>query len=94
MCLINLSNCSGKLVLAGHRDRTIEYPYHQHCIGKDKVTYLKLSWLKFQGLAKFTKTSKFSPLKLTQHTVNTYCIASNYGPGIYFFLVIFNQATK
>ena len=64
--------------MVGHRDRTIKDPYHQHCIDMGKVTYLKLSWLKFQGLAKSTKTSKFSALKLMQHTVNTYRIASNY----------------
>ena len=26
-------------------------------------------------------------------SVYSYCIASNYGPGIYFFAAIFNQAT-
>ena len=30
----------------------------------------------------------------TQNTINIYCIASNYGPGVYFFPAIFNQTTK
>ena len=30
----------------------------------------------------------------TQNTINIYSIASNYGPGVYFFPTIFNQTTK
>ena len=30
MCLINLSNCPGNLVLTGHHDRTIENPNHKY----------------------------------------------------------------
>lgn len=29
LCLVNLGNCPGKLVLAGHCDCTIDNPYHK-----------------------------------------------------------------